>query len=138
VPTSQASFQLPTREDEMGEIEREAAQNERVLRVLATVIDEEISRKHVCWALQMGESELSRRLAQADGKRPCYRMLMYALRHERTGRLAKLLMEQGGYSPPIRPVEIDDSEFRRRAEQAFRESGPAGAALRAVILGRTT
>lgn len=132
---AQESLHLQSPEDQLGEIEREKAQSERVLRLMALVIDEEIGRKQLCWALQMGESELSRRLAQADGKRPCFRMLMYAVKNERGGRLARLVMEQAKYAPPVRPTEIDDSEFRRRAMEVFSSSGPAGDALRKAVLG---
>ena len=97
------------------------------------ILDEEIGRKALGWALQMSESEISRRLSCADGKRPCFRMLMYALKHERGGRLAALLMDQAGYAPPSRPDAISDSEFRRRAEEAMRKSGPAGEAIRKGI-----
>lgn len=132
---TQESLQLRSPDQELGEIEQERAQNERILRLLGTVIDEEIGRKQVCWVLQMSESELSRRLANADGKRPCFRMLTYAVKHERTGRLARLLMEQARYAPPVRPNEIDDAEFRRRAMEVFSSSGPAGEALRRAVLG---
>lgn len=135
MPETQASLNFESAEDQLGEIEREKAQNERVLRLLGVVVDEEIGRKQFCWALQMSEGELSKRLSGLDGKRPCFRMLTYAFKHEKTGRLAKLVMEQARYAPPIRPNEIGDDEFRRRAEEVFRSSGAAGAALRREILG---
>src|SRR5713101_4126392 len=101
MPDPQHSLSLQTTEDQLDEIQREKVQNERVVRLLAVVIDEEIGRKQVCWALQMSEGELSKRLAGA-GKRPCFRILMYALKHEKTGRIARLLMEQAKYLPPRR------------------------------------
>lgn len=122
-------------EAELDEIERDARQNARVLRLLGIVIDEEIGRKQICWALQMSEGELSKRLSGADGKRPCFRMLTYALKHEREGRLARLLMEQCEYLPPRRREEMTDAEFRARAEDEFKLNGPAGNAIRARIYG---
>lgn len=132
---SQENFNLQSPEAELGEIEREKAQSDRVIRVLAAVIDEEIGRKNLCWALQMSEGELSKRLSGLDGKRPCVRMLCYGLKNEKGGRLARLLMEQARYSPPVRPSEISDEEFRRRAMDVLASSGPAGEALRMAILG---
>lgn len=132
---SQEAFHLQSPEDQLGEIEREKAQSDRVVRLLGLVIDEEIGRKNLCWALQMSEGELSKRLSGLDGKRPCVRMLMYAIKNERGGRLARLVMEQAKYAPPVRPTEIDDAEFRRRAMDVFSSSGPAGEALRKAVLG---
>lgn len=131
----QDEITLPDPEAELDEIERETRQNERVLRLLAFVVDEEIGRKQVCWALQMSESELSKRLSGAEGKRPCFRILTYALKHERDGRLARLLFSQAGYMPPRRPEELSDAEFRARAEDEFRLNGSAGSAIRARIYG---
>lgn len=132
---SQESFQLQPPEEQLGEIEREKAQSDRIIRLLAMVIDEEIGRKQLCWALQMSEGELSKRLSGLEGKRPCLRMLMYGIKAEKSGRLARLVMEQARYAPPVRPNEIDDAEFRRRAMDAFASSGPAGEALRKAIVG---
>lgn len=132
---TQENLQLQSPETELGEIEREKAQSDRVIRLLGMVIDEEIGRKNMCWALQMSEGELSKRLSGLDGKRPCVRMLMYGLKNERGGRLARLLMEQARYAPPVRPTEIDDAEFRRRALEVLAGSGPAGEALRSAIMG---
>lgn len=135
MPDPQGPLPLQTTEDQLDEIQLERAQNDRVLRLLAAVIDEEITRKQVCWALQMSEGELSKRLA-GQGKRPCFRILTYALKHEKTGRLARLLMEQAKYLPPRRPDDIPDAEFRARAEDLFRKSGPLGETMRAEIIGR--
>lgn len=132
---AQESLHLQSPEEQLGEIEREKAQSDRVIRLLGLVVDEEIGRKNLCWALQMSEGELSKRLSGLDGKRPCIRMLMYAVKNERGGRLARLVMEQARYAPPVRPTEIDDAEFRRRAMDLFSSSGPAGDALRKAILG---
>jgi hypothetical protein len=134
VAESQDALTLPTTEDQLGEIERERLQNERIVRMLAIVIDEEITRKQVCWALQMSEGELSKRIAGA-GKRPCFRILMYALKHEKTGRVARLVMEQCKYLPPKRPDDLTDAEFRSRAESLFQRSGPVGEAMRREIVG---
>ena len=132
---SQEQFSLHSPEAELGEIEREKAQSDRVIRLLACVIDEELGRKNMCWALQMSEGELSKRLSGLDGKRPCVRMLCYALKNEKGGRLARLLMEQARYAPPVRPTEITDEEFRRRTLDVLASAGPAGDALRKAILG---
>jgi len=126
------SLPLQTTEDQLDEIQRERAQNDRVLRLLAIVIDEEITRKQVCWALQMSEGELCKLLTR---KHPSFRVLTYALKHEKTGRVARLLMEQSGYLPPRRPDDLSDPEFRVRAEQVFRQSGPVGEAIRSQIVG---
>ena len=131
----QRNLTLRTADDEESEIVRERHEADRFLRQLVIVIDEEIGRKAVGWALQMDPAELSRRLTGAEGKRPDHRMVLYALRHEKAGRLAALLAEQSGYLPPQRPERLTDAEFRRRAEEALRESGPVGEALRARILG---
>jgi hypothetical protein len=136
VANSQNEIDLPDPEAELSEIELEARRNESVLRLLAFVIDEEIGRKQICWALQIGEQDLSKRLSGADNKRPCFRILAYAVRHEREGRLARLLMKQAGYAPPRRPDDLTDGEFRVRAEEEFRRNGPAGAAIRAGIFGK--
>lgn len=133
--SQQDEITLPDPEAELDEIEREKRQNDRVLRTLAFVIDEEIGRKQVCWALQLSEPELSKRLSGAEGKRPCFRILTYALKHEREGRLARLLMHQAGYSPPRRPEELSDAEYRARAEDEFRTNGAAGIAIRSRIFG---
>lgn len=133
--TTQDEIELPDPEAELDEIERERRQNDRILRTLAFVVDEEIGRKQVCWALQLSEPDLSKRLSGAEGKRPCFRILMYALKREREGRLARLLMHQAGYSPPRRPEELSDAEYRVRAEDEFRTNGAAGHAIRARIFG---
>ena len=134
MPETQDSLSLQTTDDQLDEIQRERVQNERVVRLLAIVIDEEITRKHVCWALQMSEGELSKRLAGA-GKRPCFRILLYTLKHERTGRVARLVMEQASYLPPRRDTDLTDTEFRARAEHLFARSGPVGEAMRKEIAG---
>ena len=131
----QAKLPLQSPDEQLGEIECEKALNDRVVRLLQAVTDEEIGRKQVCWALQIDAGDLSRMLGGQRGLRPDYRLLTYVLRHEQGGRMARLLAEQGGYLPPQRPERLSDAEFRARAEAAFHESGPVGEALRRRILG---
>ena len=122
-------------EEERDEVTREAHANDVALATLVMVLREELHRKSLCYALEMSEGELSKRLSGADGKRPCYRMLLYVLRHEKMGRLAALLARQAGYLPPRRPDALDDKEFRDRAEEVFKRNGEAGEAIRRQILG---
>jgi hypothetical protein len=131
----QVKLPLQSPDEQLGEIERERVENERVVRLLQVVIDEELGRKQICWSLQLDAGDLSRALRCERYLRPDFRLLTYVLRHERDGRMARLLAEQSGYLPPERPERLSDAEFRARAEQAFHESGPIGESLRRRIVG---
>jgi hypothetical protein len=128
-------------EEELNEIARAALHDERVLRMMALVIDEEIGRKQICWALQITESDLSRKLSgqpdrDGNARKPCYRMLRYCLVHEQADRLKKLiLVDQGPCLPPLRRDRASDEEVRRRIDERIAKGDALSEVLEREIYG---
>lgn len=141
MPESQDTFGLKTSEDEMDEIAKARLFDERVLRTMALVVDEEIGRKQVCWILATDDGNLSKQLAGLPDKdnkirRPDYRLLRYLLTAERRDRLKQLiLVEQGPCLPPQRRSDTKAEEVKKRVDERIARGDVVAEILQREIYG---
>ena len=131
----QQTFKLAERRDaaEENEQDREARLLRRVLKVLEQTVDEEIGRAQVCYALHLSEQLLSKQFSGAEGKEPRATLILYALKHAKTERLASAVTEYSGHLPLQRPEQVDPEQAMRDVV-ALALAGEMGNAGREKVL----
>lgn len=123
----QPEIPLRYRDEDSSEPERERVALDRLLRAIADAVDE-VGRKNVCYALGLTEQLLSKKLSGAEDKRPCFRILVYCVKHEKSGRLARAFTDYTGHTPLQREPELTPAERLSRLEGVLR-SNPSVAAV---------
>lgn len=111
---AQRDLELPPRREDSdaSEIEQEERAYRRVLRALEDAV-EEIGRQRVCYVLKYTEPLLSKQLSGYEGKEPKARLLAFCVKHQKSERLARVLMEYAEFLPPHRPELLESGEAMR-------------------------
>lgn len=120
------------------EQECEARLWEGLRRVHEDVADE-VGRARLCYALHLSEQTLSKKLRGIEDKIVDARILLYLLKHEKIGRLARAVAEYAGFLPFQRPEALDAEEALREivALALAGETGRAAAEKIQSIYSRT-
>jgi len=122
-----------TREAEaVSEVEDERHDARAVLRLINDGV-ELIGRKNVCYALEISESLLSRKLSGAEDRVPDYRLLSYVAR--RYEPLAQHLARRWGYAPLVAPATLTPEQKLERVMAQLHQSGEFGQLVLERALG---
>ena len=118
---------------EESEVADEAHDARVTLRLLNDGI-EVVGRKNLCYALEISESLLSKKLSGADGRSPCHRILSYVAR--RYEPLAQHLARRWGYAPLVRPEHLTPEQELARLKAQLHDAGEFGRVLLERALGQ--
>jgi hypothetical protein len=129
---TEIKFAPPRDVAEMSEQEIEERAHSVLLRLMEDAA-EEVTRKEICFALDINEKLLSKQLRETEGHRPSFRLLAYLIKKQKSGRLARWLMaDYAEYMPPQRPA-MQRPETTLELIYARAQAGDYGKAAREEI-----